>query len=61
MKKYNKPCPLCGHLNKHLYLEETDGWMYYDRKKEAAMSFAIVFWLNVLPKTKMLLMENGAG
>ncbi|MBR3245861.1 MAG: translation initiation factor 2 [Parasporobacterium sp.] len=27
MKMYNKKCPLCGHLNKNLYLEETDGWM----------------------------------
>lgn len=27
MKTYNEKCPVCGHINKNLYLEETDGWM----------------------------------
>lgn len=27
MKRYEMECPVCGHLNKDLYLEETDGWM----------------------------------
>lgn len=27
MKTYNEKCPFCGHLNKNLYLEETNGWM----------------------------------
>jgi transcription elongation factor Elf1 len=27
MKKYNVTCPICGTVNKNLYLEETDGWM----------------------------------
>ena len=27
MKTYDKICPKCGHLNKNLYLEETNGWM----------------------------------
>ena len=30
MRTYNKHCPICGHLNKNLYLEETDGWMECD-------------------------------
>ena len=27
MKTYNKKCPLCGHMNKKLYLKGTNGWM----------------------------------
>lgn len=34
MRTYNKRCPICGHLNKNLYLEETDGWMECDHCHE---------------------------
>ena len=27
MKQYDVKCPLCGALNKNVYLEETDGFM----------------------------------
>lgn len=27
MKQYDVMCPICGTLNKGLFLEETDGWM----------------------------------
>ena len=27
MKQYDVKCPVCGTLNKALYLDETDGWM----------------------------------
>ncbi len=27
MKKYNVICPVCGAVNRNLYLEETGGWM----------------------------------
>ena len=27
MKQYDAKCPLCGTLNRGLYLDETDGWM----------------------------------
>lgn len=27
MKQYDVKCPICGHVNHNLYLEETDGWM----------------------------------
>lgn len=27
MKTYDVECPVCGHLNHNLYLDETDGWM----------------------------------
>ena len=27
MKQYDVECPVCGFLNRNLYLEETDGWM----------------------------------
>ena len=26
MGLYNADCPCCGHVNKHLYLEETEGF-----------------------------------
>ena len=27
VKQYDAKCPLCGTLNRGLYLDETDGWM----------------------------------
>ena len=27
MKSYDLRCPVCGTVNRGLYLEETDGWM----------------------------------
>ena len=27
MKLYDAECPVCGMLNRRLYLEETGGWM----------------------------------
>lgn len=27
MKRYNATCPICGKINKNVYLDETDGWM----------------------------------
>lgn len=27
MKTYDVICPVCGHKNYSLYLEETEGWM----------------------------------
>lgn len=27
MRQYDVKCPICGHMNYNLYLEETDGWM----------------------------------
>lgn len=27
MKHYDFKCPVCGTVNKDLFLEETDGWM----------------------------------
>ena len=27
MKQYDAECPVCGRINKGLYLEETGGWM----------------------------------
>ena len=27
MKQYDITCPICGTLNKGLYLDETGGWM----------------------------------
>lgn len=33
MKSYTKICPICGTVNKDLYLEETDGWMECEKCK----------------------------
>ena len=27
MKTIDVTCPVCGRINKNLYLDETDGWM----------------------------------
>ena len=27
MMTYDVKCPVCGRINRNLYLEETDGWM----------------------------------
>ncbi len=27
MELYDVECPICGHLNRNCYLEETEGWM----------------------------------
>jgi len=27
MKQYDAECPVCGRINRGLYLEETKGWM----------------------------------
>ena len=27
MATFNRVCPICGHLNMNLYLDDTDGWM----------------------------------
>jgi len=27
MERYDVKCPICGTMNRDLYLEETDGWM----------------------------------
>ncbi len=36
MKTYDVRCPICGKLNRNLYLEETDGWMECDRCRSTA-------------------------
>lgn len=28
---YTKICPICGRVNRNLFLEETDGWMECDK------------------------------
>ena len=27
MELFDVKCPVCGHLNKNCYLDETDGWI----------------------------------
>lgn len=33
MKQYTVKCPLCGHENSGLYLEETRGWFVCEKCK----------------------------
>ena len=33
MERYDEKCPICGELNKGLYLKETDGWFICERCK----------------------------
>lgn len=37
MKQYDITCPICGTLNKGLYLDETDGWMECEHCHAAIM------------------------
>ena len=38
MKTYDVKCPICGHVNHNLYLEETDGWMECEKCRSMARS-----------------------
>lgn len=31
---YDVKCPICGTVNRHLFLEETDGWMICEKCEE---------------------------
>ena len=35
MKKYDVRCPVCGIVNRSLYLDETDGWMECEHCRQA--------------------------
>ena len=37
MKQYDAKCPVCGTLNRGLYLEETDGWMECEHCHETVL------------------------
>lgn len=39
MQQYDVKCPVCGTLNKNLYLEETDGWMECDHCHQTTKAF----------------------
>lgn len=49
MQGYDVKCPHCGTVNKHLYLEETDGWMICEKCNQAykAMDFEQVIKIPV--------------
>ena len=47
MNTYDVKCPHCGHINKNLYLEETDGWM--ECEKCAQLSSAKMAGRVILP------------
>ena len=38
MKTFDVRCPVCGHMNHNLYLEETDGWMECEKCNAATRS-----------------------
>ena len=33
MEQYDVKCPICGAINKGLYMKETDGWMVCEQCK----------------------------
>ena len=41
MKMYDVKCPVCGAVNKGLYLEETRGWMICEKCKNESMQYDI--------------------
>lgn len=36
-KAYDVKCPLCGTVNKNLYLEESDGWMECEHCRQVVL------------------------
>lgn len=38
MKTYDVECPVCGHMNHNLFLDETDGWMECEKCRNATKS-----------------------
>ena len=42
MKHYDVKCPVCGHKNLHLYLEETNGWMECECCKSISQNPAFI-------------------
>ena len=38
MKTFDVRCPVCGHMNHNLFLEETDGWMECEKCNAATRS-----------------------
>ena len=51
MERYDVKCPICGTMNRDLYLEETDGWMECEKCHAitASMQFIKIKVVPVLP------------
>ena len=56
MKQYDITCPICGTLNKGLYLEETGGWMECEHCHTDTMS--IEFARNLTVKIPVYSMDQ---
>lgn len=39
MKTYDVRCPICGAMNKNVYLDDTDGWIECDHCGEVTKSY----------------------
>ena len=37
MRSFDRVCPVCGQINRGLYLDETDGFMECERCKEVSI------------------------
>lgn len=37
MKAYDVKCPLCGTVNKNLYLKKSDGWMECEHCRQVVL------------------------
>lgn len=62
MKTYDIKCPVCGTVNKDLYLEETDGWFECDRCHQStkALDFVKVTKLPILTMEQLTVLANSA-
>lgn len=47
MKTYDVKCPICGAMNRQLYLEETDGWMECEHCKNTVGILKFAKWRRV--------------
>jgi len=50
MEQYNVKCPICGTINKGLYMRETNGWMICEKCQHEVQIFEFV------PKIKIPLL-----
>ena len=53
MKTYDVICPECGHINKNLYLDETNGWMECEKCSELSMYHLSPRGTRMLPVFRM--------
>ena len=56
MKQYDVKCPICGAVNKGLFLEETHGWMTCENCHQESLSYS--FLTRRMVKVPILTLEQ---